>query len=163
MSEMTDLGPHNEEERLIFAIEELRLSVQFAIQEAMVEKGVSRSELARRMNLSAARITQILSEDANPRLETIAKIVFHLDAEVSFSRTQTGKRKKAKPAGAIYWENQPIAKLQSEVKERAKKHRDEDVHLIEQIKSCIVKSSKIDHPRHSNENMGHLNFVRRAA
>ncbi|MDH3665013.1 MAG: helix-turn-helix domain-containing protein, partial [Alphaproteobacteria bacterium] len=87
MSEVIDLGPRSEKERLIFAIEEMRVSVQWAIQEAMVDKGINRAELARRLGISAARVTQMLSEDANPRLETIAKVAFCLDVDLTLART----------------------------------------------------------------------------
>lgn len=69
-------GPKNAEESLIFAIEEFVADSQYCIQKVMNEKKVSRSELARRLGCTPANVTQMLSENSNLRLDTVARI-FH--------------------------------------------------------------------------------------
>lgn len=69
-------GPKNAEESLIFAIEEFVADTQYCIQKVMNEKKVSRSELAKRLGCTPANVTQMLSENSNLRLDTVAKI-FH--------------------------------------------------------------------------------------
>jgi len=165
MGKDVNLGPRNEEERLIFAIEEMRLSVQCAIQEAMTDKSVSRSELARRLKLSAPRVTQMFSEEANPQLETIARIAFCLDVNFSFTRSEQAKwacadATERKP---VCWENKQIPELENEVGERAKKPKKDDAHFIQQIQSRIMRASVEKCSDHSNGNECHISFVRAAA
>jgi transcriptional regulator with XRE-family HTH domain len=73
---MRAFGPKNEQERLVFAIEELRADLQLTIQEVMLSKGITRSALAKRLGCSPANVTQLLAEDGNPTIETVAR-VFH--------------------------------------------------------------------------------------
>lgn len=70
------IEPKNAEEAVIFAIEELVAETQYCIQKVMNLKSINRSELARRLGCSPANVTQMLSEDSNLRLDTVAKI-FH--------------------------------------------------------------------------------------
>ena len=72
-------GPKNVEESVIYAVEEFIADSQYCIQKVMNEKKVSRSELARRLGCSPANITQMLSEDSNLRLDTVAKIFYALE------------------------------------------------------------------------------------
>jgi len=63
-------------------IERLVLSVQVALQKSMHESCVSQKELAERLGVSAARVSQILSGDqANLTLRTIGKIAHALDQD----------------------------------------------------------------------------------
>jgi transcriptional regulator with XRE-family HTH domain len=73
---MRAFGPKNEQERLVFAVEELRADLQLTIQEVMLSKGITRSDLAKRLGCSPANVTQLLAEDGNPTIETVAR-VFH--------------------------------------------------------------------------------------
>lgn len=52
---------------------------QFAIIDAMNESGISKSELAKRMGVSRARITQLLSSDANPTLKLVGRALAALN------------------------------------------------------------------------------------
>ena len=70
------LGPRNPEEAEVYAVEELLADTQYCIQSVMGRKNVSRSELAKRLGCSPANVTQMLSEDSNLTLESIARI-FH--------------------------------------------------------------------------------------
>lgn len=75
---MGAFGPKSEQERLIFATEDLRADVQLTIQEVMLAKGVTRSHLAKLLGCSPANITQLLAEDGNPTIETIARVFYAL-------------------------------------------------------------------------------------
>ena len=59
------------------------LKIRFAIQldEYMKAEEINKAELARRMGVSPPMISKILRGDANLTIETIAKIVFALDAD----------------------------------------------------------------------------------
>ncbi|MSU88284.1 helix-turn-helix domain-containing protein [Rhodobacteraceae bacterium 2CG4] len=83
MSTLKDLfEPQNEEEREEDWIEELALSIQLALQACMNERGVSQKDLARKLGISAARVSQILSsQGANLTVRTIARISRALDEE----------------------------------------------------------------------------------
>ena len=59
--------------------EDLLLTVADRIISAMKKQNASRSELARRMGVSAAYITKILRGQANLGLETLAKLAFALE------------------------------------------------------------------------------------
>lgn len=89
-----ELGPRNESEREIYAIENLKADMQQVIVYAMRKRDVSRSELARRLGVSRAYITQLLREDANPTLKTIGRIFAALEFDFSlFPLPPRGHRK----------------------------------------------------------------------
>ena len=60
--------------RMIEAEETLLIDFQIAIQEIMAEKRITRSELAELAGLSKARLTQILSNEANPTVKSMARL-----------------------------------------------------------------------------------------
>jgi transcriptional regulator with XRE-family HTH domain len=65
----------------------------------MERRGISRSELARRLGASPAYVTKILRGDANFTLASMAKLAAALEAEleIGLSATREGDRKR--PAG----------------------------------------------------------------
>lgn len=69
-------GPRNQAEAEVYVIEELLAETQYCIQRVMGKKAITRSELARRLGCSAANVTQMLSEESNLTLDSIARI-FH--------------------------------------------------------------------------------------
>lgn len=71
-----DFGPRNAEEEYILAEESFRIDVQVAIHEAMQAKRVNQKELAKRLGLTEARVSQIFSDECNVTIRTLAK-VFH--------------------------------------------------------------------------------------
>lgn len=79
------LGPKSRAEAEVFAIEELLADVQYEIEKLMKQNEVSRSELAKKLGCTAANVSHFLSEDSNLRLDTIARIFFHLGAKVVIS------------------------------------------------------------------------------
>ena len=69
------LGPQRDEEKEAFAIESLVFSVQVALQRAMSKHGVTNKELAHRLGMSPARVSQVFSSNGpNLTLKTIARI-----------------------------------------------------------------------------------------
>ncbi len=64
---------------LAYYEEGLRVETAARILDAMENRSVSRSELARRLEVSPAYITKILRGNANLSLESLAKLAFALD------------------------------------------------------------------------------------
>jgi len=67
---------------LEFYQEMFLLRAQELIAELMEQKGISRSQLAKRTGLSNSRITFMLSDERNLTLRTLAKVCYHLGYEV---------------------------------------------------------------------------------
>ncbi|WP_347139205.1 helix-turn-helix transcriptional regulator [Paracoccus sp. SSK6] len=68
-------------------IQSLLLSVQFALQKAMIEGGVSKKDLSERLGVSLARVSQILSDtNANLTIKTIGRICHALGEEFELVR-----------------------------------------------------------------------------
>lgn len=84
------IEPQNDAEKEDFALEDLVLSIQISIQKTMERKGVTKKDLADRMGLSKARVSQILSAGPNNvTLRTVAKVAVALDEDFEFvSREQ---------------------------------------------------------------------------
>jgi len=69
-------------DRLEYSVESLALSVQFALQKAMNDNCISQKELASRLGVSPARVSQYLAKDAaNLTLKTIGRIADALGEE----------------------------------------------------------------------------------
>ncbi|MES2432521.1 MAG: helix-turn-helix transcriptional regulator [Pseudomonadota bacterium] len=72
-------GAKNEAEIEIFAVEDLIFDVQMLLQAQMTAKAVTQKELARRLDTSAARVSQLFSDDGgNMTLATLAKMAHAL-------------------------------------------------------------------------------------
>jgi transcriptional regulator with XRE-family HTH domain len=76
------------DEKQIIAEEDLVIDAQFLIQEALIERGMTRSELAQRSGISKARLSQIMRADANPTLRTLAKLFYAMDDQLWLSRKE---------------------------------------------------------------------------
>ena len=87
------LGPKNTEEAEVFAIEELLAETQYCIQSVMGRKKVNRSELANRLGCTPANVTQMLSENSNLRLESIARIFYALGDKLIVKSEYLASRK----------------------------------------------------------------------
>ncbi len=71
--------PRNDRERELDKIDSLVLSAQIAIQNEMHIRGVSQAELARRLGVTTARVSQIVGGSAsNLTLKTIGRIAHAL-------------------------------------------------------------------------------------
>jgi transcriptional regulator with XRE-family HTH domain len=66
-------------------VESMRIDFVEAVERMMEERGVSRAELARRMDSSPAYVTQMLKALFNPTLLTLAKVALALDARVELA------------------------------------------------------------------------------
>jgi transcriptional regulator with XRE-family HTH domain len=75
-----------------FAEEYLAAKIQSKLQEVLDDRGLSRSDLARRMNVSKARVSQIFADDANFTVKTLARAchALNFDATCMFSDLVTG-------------------------------------------------------------------------
>ncbi len=62
----------------IEAIESFMVDVQVYLNEIMDDKKISRAELARRMGVSRARVSQLFSDDSNMTVRMLARAAFHL-------------------------------------------------------------------------------------
>jgi transcriptional regulator with XRE-family HTH domain len=65
--------------------ENLLLDFQFLLQELIHDKDISRGELAKRTGISKARLSQIMSSEANPTLKTCARLLHALGEELCVS------------------------------------------------------------------------------
>lgn len=65
-----------------FAEETLIREAQLLVQQLMNERNISRSELARRAEISRPRLTKILTASSNMTLRTLARLVHAMDASV---------------------------------------------------------------------------------
>lgn len=74
----------SEEERLIRAEQYLLATVAFVLADAMARSGVSQREIARRLDVSDARISQILNAAGNPTVRSLARIADALNCRVKF-------------------------------------------------------------------------------
>jgi transcriptional regulator with XRE-family HTH domain len=69
------------QDEMISAEEALIVDVQVAIHTLMLDRGLSRADLARELDVSQARVSQMFSDDAkNLTLRTVARILRVLGA-----------------------------------------------------------------------------------
>ena len=95
----------NDEEREIFAIEDLVFDTQLLIQKAMKAKGVSQKELAERLECTPAWVSQLLStKGRNLTLKTVARIAYALNVKIVVD-TESKPKKKAE------YKAQPLIEL----------------------------------------------------
>lgn len=88
-------GPRDESEEDIFAVENFIFDVQMSLAEKMKEQNITRSDLADRLNLSRARISQLFSNNTgNMTLATLARITQALNLLVSISFKPNGAEKQ---------------------------------------------------------------------
>ncbi len=64
------------------AEEDLLIDFQFLMQDVLTAKGISKTELAKRTGISKARLSQILSAEANPSVKTFARLFHALGVKV---------------------------------------------------------------------------------
>lgn len=70
----------------IEAEENLLIDFQFLLQEAVTHHGVTLSQLAEKAGVSKARISQIMSPEANPTIKSMARLFHALGESVGVSR-----------------------------------------------------------------------------
>lgn len=69
-------------EDLQIEVESLQFQVADLIAETMAEQGVTKAELARRLGVSPAHVTQMLSGERNLTLKSLAEALYALDRRV---------------------------------------------------------------------------------
>jgi transcriptional regulator with XRE-family HTH domain len=90
--------------KIIEAEENLLIDYQFLLQERMSQKGVSQSDLAERAGISKARLSQILSDDANPTVKTFAGLFHALDERVHVSSAPVDEPRLQEALAVPEWE-----------------------------------------------------------
>ena len=91
------LEPLDDAESVDLAAESLAVSVQLAVQKAMVRGGVSQKELAERLGVSTPRVSQILSAHGrNMTLKTLGRIAHALGEDFEFIALHDLRELKAK-------------------------------------------------------------------
>lgn len=96
-------GPVGDEEKEVFAIQALIVSIQIALHRAMTKHGVGNKELADRLGISPGRVSQIFSgKGPNLTLKTIAKIQVALDEDFEFVLRKDLQALKAKSKEFTY-------------------------------------------------------------
>jgi transcriptional regulator with XRE-family HTH domain len=94
------LGPVDEAERIDLVAGGLAVSVQLALQKAMVRGGVSQKELAERMGVSPARVSQYLSAHGrNLTLQVLGRIAHALGEDFEFVALHDLRDLKARAKG----------------------------------------------------------------
>lgn len=144
-------GPANRDEELIFAVEGLLADVQLSIEEAMLNLGVSRSELARRLGCSAANVTQLLSEDANLTVQTVAKILHCLGMKAQLRlrfttpEALTRSEDDSGRAGVARWEiapvEDPVSRSRSQMGRQAPAERPDTAPLFMEVARRAANSN----------------------
>lgn len=74
------------EDTVIEAEEDFVIDAQFLIQELMNEHGLSRADLAKKLGVSKARLTQMMKPDANPTMRSVARVAHALGEKVRLRR-----------------------------------------------------------------------------
>lgn len=82
---------HKIDPAIIAAEENLLIDYQFLIQELMVTKNFTRTELAELAGISKPRLSQILSPEANPTVKTMARLIHALGEHVAISTKKEAK------------------------------------------------------------------------
>lgn len=98
------LRPQGDHELEQDRIDSLVLSAQIAIQRAMAVNGVSQRELAERLGVSAARVSQIVAgSGSNLTLRTIGRIAHALDEQFDLvARREAVRIARSRRAGQLY-------------------------------------------------------------
>ncbi|PCJ44578.1 MAG: hypothetical protein COA81_01360 [Alphaproteobacteria bacterium] len=77
--------PKNHEESIVAVAMGLVMDMQFSVQAAMKNRIISQKRLAELMGCSASNVSQMLADDANPRVETIAKALAVMEEKFIFA------------------------------------------------------------------------------
>ena len=69
----------------IEAEENFLIDMQFLLQKVLTDKGLTRSELAKKLGISKARLSQIFAAEANPTVRSFARYFHALGAGLAVS------------------------------------------------------------------------------
>lgn len=102
-ADWTFLEPLDDAERIDLVAESLAVSVQVAVQNAMVRGGLSQKDLAERLGVSTARVSQYLSAHGrNLTLKTLGRIAHALGEDFEFVALHDLRELKAAAASSKY-------------------------------------------------------------
>lgn len=73
-----EFGPKNAEEERIYAEENFRIDVQMLIHDVMEKKGINQRELAQRLGVTEARVSQFFSDRFNMTVRKLAGVFYAL-------------------------------------------------------------------------------------
>jgi transcriptional regulator with XRE-family HTH domain len=93
------------ETRRLFAEEELLLAATELMQEAIDDRGITRQELARRLDVRPSEITQRLAGARNLTLRTLASMMDALGFKVVLGRADRNAKRQAVHAHGL-WQSQ---------------------------------------------------------
>lgn len=123
---------------IVEAEENFLIDCQFLLEELMVRKKVSRSELATKTGISRARLSQLMSAEANPTAKTIARLVHALGERITLScgSDQPAKCTEPNEVGPRRWkwEERSLNETQ-ELKQRARR-----IELMESVKASVASN-----------------------
>lgn len=88
----------------IEAEENLVIDLQFLLQEVLSNKGMSRSELAKKLGISKARLSQIFSSEANPTVKSCARLFHALGEELAVTIKKESQRSDPLMGEPSEWE-----------------------------------------------------------
>ena len=71
-------------EEEIIAGEDALMNFQFAVLDAMQEKSITKAELAKMLGVSRARVSQMLSSEANPTIKLVGRALHVLGVDVDY-------------------------------------------------------------------------------
>src|SRR5262247_1710863 len=103
MKTMLSLGPRDAKEAEVFAVERFRVDIQHHVQMLMNRRGMTQKQLAEKLGISEARVSQFFSHDCNITMKGLARIFHALDAECSIGSREiqepssTGRRDVTPP------------------------------------------------------------------
>ena len=92
---------------LVYQAELVKLAIAELLASRMEQIKISRTELARRLNVSRARVTQILAGYANLTVSTMAAAAAALDAKVYVELIPMASRSAAMPPDTDGWTTPP--------------------------------------------------------
>lgn len=93
--------------RRLLVEEELMIEVREKICEYMQLEGITRTELAKRLDVTKGYITQILSGSRNVTLRTLAAVADALGYEVKLRLRRLKQPKEQRVSYQIEWEKEP--------------------------------------------------------
>src|SRR5262249_51194020 len=127
---------------IIKAEENLLIDCQFLIQEMMSDKGITRSQLAEMAGISKARLSQMLSTEANPTLKSVARIAQALGESISVAR-------KPLPVTAAETTKGPLGIPRSDKLDWAWEKKDVTARVDDELVAVIKgeSASNDNHPR----------------
>ncbi|MER9369708.1 helix-turn-helix domain-containing protein [Mesorhizobium sp. M0518] len=70
------------------------MDFQFALLDAMKEKGISQVELAERLGVTRARVSQLLSSEANPTIKLVGRALSILDLKADYCPVRKPEMKR---------------------------------------------------------------------